>query len=234
MSAIVKREFNAYFRSPLGYVFLAVYLFFSGTYFVQVLNSGMAANFPYVYYGMFSIILLLLPLLTMRLVSEDKKLKTDQLLLTSPISVPSLILGKFIAAASIYGICVAFTVIYALIFSIYTDPGWALVACNLVGALLFGSAFIAIGIFISALTESMVIAALGTFVVSAAFILLDILPSASSGKFVDFLVKWLSFDSRYTPFTKGLMDFGSIVFFVSIIAVFLFLSIRVMESKRWR
>ena len=102
MAAIIKREFNAYFRSPLGYVFIAVYLFFSGTYFTQVLTSGMASLFPQIYYGMFSIILLLLPLLTMRLMSEDKKLKTDQLLLTSPVSVPGLVLGKFIAALSVY------------------------------------------------------------------------------------------------------------------------------------
>ena len=234
MAAIIKREFNAYFRSPLGYVFIAVYLFFSGTYFNQVLTSGMASLFPQIYYGMFSIILLLLPLLTMRLMSEDKKLKTDQLLLTSPVSVPGLVLGKFIAALSVYAICVGFTLIYGVVFSRYTDPGWALIFGNVVGAILFGGAFIAIGIFISSLTESMVIAAMGTFVVSALFILLDILPANANSKVLDFIVKWGSFVERYTPFTQGLLDVSSIIFFLSVAAIFLFLSVRVIESKRWR
>ena len=146
MAAIIKREFNAYFRSPLGYVFIAVYLFFSATYFNEILTLGMASQFPQIYYGMFTIILLLLPLLTMRLMSEDKKLKTDQLLLTSPVSVPSLVLGKFFAATAVYSICVAFTIVYGIVFSFFTDPGWGMIIGNVVGAILFGAAFIAIGI----------------------------------------------------------------------------------------
>lgn len=234
MTAIIKREFNNYFRSPLGYIFIAVYLFFSGSYFNAVLQTGMASQFPQIYYGMLSIILILLPLLTMRLMSEDKKLKTEQLLLTSPISVSSLVLGKFIAAMCVYCCCVVFTLVYAVVLSFFAEPGWPLIFGNVLGAMLFGAAFIAIGIFISSLTESMAISAICTFLVSALFILMDILPQNTNSAVLAFIVKWFSFVERYTPFTQGILNFSSIVYFLSVAGVFLFLSVRVVESKRWK
>lgn len=234
MLSIIKREFNSYFRSPLGYIFIAAYLFFSGSYFNGVLQTGMSSQFPQIYYGMFSIILFLLPLLTMRLMSEDKKQKTDQLLLTAPISIPSLVIGKFLAALCVYCCCVAFTLVYAVVFSFFTDPGWTLIIGNVFGAIIFGGAFIAIGIFISSLTESMVISAICTFMVSALFLLMDIIPSNANSAILDFIIKWISFVERYTPFTEGILDFSSIIYFLSIIIVFLFFTVRAVESKRWK
>lgn len=234
MTAIIKKEFSTYFKSPLGYIFIAVYLFFSGYFFSSILQTGMSSYFPQVYYGMFDIIMLILPLLTMRLFSEDKKHKTDQALLTAPISISSLVFGKFLAAFLIYTMCLGVTFIYALVFSSYADLSWALVICNIIGSLLFAGAFIAIGVLISALTESLVIAAMGTFFVSAFFLLINVLiPSSGGNVITDFIVNWLSFNSRYTPFTQGILDFSSIVYFLSIIASFLFLTVRAIESKRW-
>jgi len=163
LSAIIRRELSAYFRSPIGYVFCAVYLFFSALFFRSVLVGGQSSLFPQIYNSMINIIMLILPILTMRLFSEERKQKTDQILLTSPVSIPALVAGKFTAAMTVYGGCVLFTLLYAVVFSFYTSPGWALVLGNIIGALLFGAAYIAVGMFISSLTESQVVAAICTF-----------------------------------------------------------------------
>lgn len=234
MSAIIKKEFSAYFKSPLGYVFIALYLFFSGLFFANILKMGYSSEFSRVYYSMFDIIMLILPLLTMRLFSEDRKLKTDQALLTAPISIFSLVFGKFIAAMLIYSICIGVTIIYALVFNAFTEISWALVLCNVIGSILFGGAFISIGVFISSLTESLVISAMGTFFVSALFLLMNvIIPTSGGNVFYDFLANWVSFNSRYTPFTKGILDFSSIIYFISIISAFLFFTVRAIERRRW-
>jgi len=133
MKAIIKRELSAYFRSPVGYVFCAVYLFFSALYFRAVLIDMKSAQFPEIYSGMLNINLLILPVLTMRLFSEERKQKTDQVLITSPVSIPALVMGKFLSALSIYAGCTLFTLVYAVVFSLFTSPGWALIIGNIVG-----------------------------------------------------------------------------------------------------
>lgn len=114
MLAILKRELSSYFTSPIGYVFLAVFYFFSGMFFYSVLYSN-STDISYVFSGMFTVLLFVVPLLTMRLMSEEKKQKTDQLLLTSPVSLTGLVLGKFLAAVCMYAIALAVTVVYSLI-----------------------------------------------------------------------------------------------------------------------
>ena len=233
MKAIIKRELSAYFRSPAGYVFCAVYLFFSALYFRAVLIDMQSAQFPEIYSGMLNINLLILPVLTMRLFSEERRLKTDQVLITSPVSVFSLVMGKFLAALCVYAGCTLFTLVYAAVFSLFTSPGWALIIGNIAGAILFGAAFIALGMFISSLTESQVVAAIGTFFISTIFILLDVLPVLITNKTALSVIKWISFVGRYTPFTEGLLDFSSVVFFLSATALFIFLTVRTIERRRW-
>lgn len=233
MLAIFKRELTAYLRSPIGYVFCAVYLFFSALYFRTVLVSGVSFYFPQIYYGMINIILLILPLLTMRMFSEERRQKTDQVLITSPVSVFSLVMGKFLAALTIYSFVLAFTVIYAIVFSFYADPAWGLVFGNMLGALLFGAAFITVGMFISSLTESQVVAAIMSFFIGTIFILLDVIPVLITNETVVELINWVSFVGRYTPFTEGLFDFSSIIFFLSITSMFFFFTMQSIERRRW-
>ena len=233
MLAIFKRELGAYLRSPVGYVFIAVYLFFSAIYFRTVLVSGQSSYFPEIYYGMLNIILLVLPILTMRMFSEERRQKTDQVLITSPVSIFSLVMGKFLAALSIYGFCVLFTLTYAVIFTIYADPGWALVFGNIFGAILFGAAFIAVGMFISSLTESQIVAAIISFFLGTTFILLDVIPVLITNETVLELIEWVSFVGRYTPFTEGLLDFSSVIFFLSVTALFFFFTMQSIEKRRW-
>lgn len=233
MKAIYKRELNACFRSPTGYVFCAIYLFFSGMYFISVLSTGQSSEFPQIYYSMLNIILLMLPLLTMRLFSEERKYKTDQVLLTSPINITPLVMGKFLSSLTVYVGCTIFTLIYAVVFCFFITPSWSLVAGNILGAILFGAAFIAVGMFISSMTESQFVAAMGSFSIATVFIILDVIPLITDNEFVVSMVNSISFVGRYTPFTNGILDISSIVFFLSITAVFIFLTVRVLEKRRW-
>lgn len=233
MTAVFKKELGTYFRSPMGYVFCAVYLFFSALYFEVILGYGVSAYFSELYSGMLSIVLLLLPVLTMRLFSEERHRKTDQVLLTSPVSIGSVVLGKFFAAFIVYAACVLFTLIYALVFALFATPPWALIFGNIIGSLFFGGALIALGMFISSMTESQVVAAIITFTLGAVFILLDVIPSVTNNKYIISFVSQISFVGRYTPFTLGLLDFSGLVFFLSICAAFIFLTARVIERRRW-
>ena len=233
MKAIYKRELSSCFRSPTGYVFCAIYLFFSAMYFNSVLSTGQSSEFPQIYYGMLNIVLLMLPLLTMRLFSEERKYKTDQVLLTSPINITPLVMGKFLSSLTVYVGCTLFTLIYAVVFCFFVTPSWSLIAGNILGAILFGAAFIAVGMFISSMTESQFVAAMGSFSIATVFIILDVIPLVTDNEFIVSLVNSISFVGRYTPFTNGILDISSIIFFLSITAVFVFLTVRVLEKRRW-
>ena len=175
----------------------------------------------------------MLPLLTRRLFSEERKYKTDQILLTAPINITPLVLGKFFSALTIYTGCTLFTLIYAIVFSFFTQPSWALITGNIFGAILFGAAFIGIGMFISSMTESQFVAGMGSFSIATIFIILDVIPLVTSNEFIVSLVGNISFVGRYKPFTKGILDMSSILFFASIAASFIFLTVRVLEKRRW-
>lgn len=232
MFAVLKRELSAYFSSPIGYIYLAVFYVFSGYFFFGVLYSN-TTSLSNVFNGMFTIIMLLIPILTMRLMSEDLKNKTDQALLTAPISLLSLVLGKFLSALIVYCLGVAITLVYAIIIATFAPPDWTVVFGNVLGMLLLGAALIAIGMFISALTENQVIAAVGGFAVGFSLILVNSLASLISTEWLKKFVSGLSFMERYDEFTNGILDISNIFFFISICAVFVFFTVRVFEKRRW-
>ena len=174
MSAIFKREFKTFFTSPIGYFVLAVLFGFSGFYFFATNMYAGSADLSGVFGGLFTIVLLLvLPVLTMRLLSDDKRQRTDQALLTAPVSLTGIALGKFLAALLLFAIGISITLVFAVIIAFQVTPDWLVIVGNYVGLLLLGGMVIAIGLFISSLTESQFIAALGTFVVSFAMIMVD-------------------------------------------------------------
>jgi ABC-2 type transport system permease protein len=232
MFAVLKRELSAYFSSPIGYIYLAVFYVFSGYFFFGVLYSN-TTSLSNVFNGMFTIIMLLIPILTMRLMSEDLKNKTDQALLTAPISLVSLVLGKFLSALIVYCLGVAITLVYGVVIAAFAPPDWTVVFGNVLGMLLLGSALIAIGMFISALTENQVIAAVGGFAVGFSLILVNSLSSLISIDWMKKFVSGLSFMERYDEFTNGILDISNIFFFISVCAVFVFFTVRVIEKRRW-
>lgn len=232
MFAVLKRELSAYFSSPIGYIYLAVFYVFSGYFFFGVLYSN-TTSLSNVFNGMFTIIMLLIPILTMRLMSEDLKNKTDQALLTAPISLVSLVLGKFLSALIVYCLGVAITLVYGVVIAAFAPPDWTVVFGNVLGMLLLGAALIAIGMFISALTENQVIAAVGGFAVGFSLILVNSLSSLISIDWMKKFVSGLSFMERYDEFTNGILDISNIFFFISVCAVFVFFTVRVIEKRRW-
>ena len=181
----------------------------------------------------FVVILFLIPIISMKTFSEEKKQKTDQALLTSPASLFEIVMGKFLGAFILYAICCMIFFVYALVIAFFTAPDWPVIICTTVGLLLVGGALIAIDVFISALTESQVIAAV---VGMAVGLLLYMMNSIISMVEVDWISKALEAISPlnyYTNFTYGMLDLSGIVFFLSVIALFIFFTIRVLDRKRW-
>ena len=235
MSAIFRRELKTYFTSPLGYIILAMVFGLSGYFFFQYTLYYGIADLSYVFASLQSFLMLLvLPVLTMRLMSDDKRQKTDQVLLTSPVSLTGIVLGKFFAALLLFGISISIMLVFAIIIATKVTPDWLVVFGNYVGLLLLGSLIIAVGLFISSLTESQFVAALGTFLASFALLMFDSFAlMLSDSKFMSVIADFASVSQRYATFTKGLMQYDDIVFFVSFTALFLFLAVRVLDKRRW-
>lgn len=233
MGAVIKRELKAYFTSILGYIVLMILFGFTGLYLNANIFSSGYADLYYVFSPMVTIIFFVVPILTMRLLSEEKRQKTDQLLLTAPVNVSSIVFGKYIAAVLFFSMFLLLTLVYNIVLMAFAMPSWSQFIGNVIGMLLFASSLIAIGLFISALTESQVVAAVGSFAVSMILMLLDTVGSTVNAEWFTAFVEWVSFSGRYETFTKGIIDLSNVVFFLSVIAIFLFLSIRVLDRKRW-
>ena len=234
MGAIFKREFRSFFTSPVGYVVLAVIACASGYFFFAFNIYSGSSDLSYVYGNLFTIVMLVLPILTMRLFSDEKRQKTDQALLTAPVSLTGIVMGKFLAALLLYALGIAITFVFAVIIAFQVTPDWMVVIGNYLGLLMMGGAVIAIGLLISSLTESMFISALGTFGVSFVLVMMDSLSTIfSDNTVVKTIIDFLSISSRYNHFTLGLINYNDVVFFLSIQALFLFLTVRVLDRKRW-
>lgn len=233
MTAILRRELGAYFRSPIGYIYLAIFYIFAGFFFtISCLLPGFS-SIAYTFSSMVTVNLFLIPILTMRLFSEEKKNKTDQALLTAPVSITSIVLGKFLAALLLFVIGLAITLVFALIIASFTSPGWAFVFSNFFAMLLQGGALIAIGMLISCLTENQVIAAIGAFAAGLSLLLLDALTTMTQVDILRKILTALSFYTRYNVFTAGMLHLANLVYFLSVIFIFCFLTVRVLEKRRW-
>ncbi len=233
MSAILKRELRAYFVSPLGYIFIGAIYLLTGFYFYTsnvYLNS---TNTTTLFSNLFSVVLFLVPILTMRLLSEERRSKTEQTLLTSPVSRFSIVFAKYLAALSVYVAAISATLVMAVIIEIYSVAEWPVVFGNFIGLLLLGAALIAICLFVSALTESQVIAAVGGFAISMFLILVDALYYVVSNRALRMFFSYFSFNDRYKGFTIGLLDLSNVCFFLSIAALFVCLTTVVLERRRW-
>ncbi len=233
MSAIIKRELSSYFNSAIGYIVLAVFYFFSGLFFYMYCLLSNTTSMSYVFLSMLMIVMLVIPIITMKSFSEERKQKTDQALLTAPISLTEMVLGKFFGAFLLYCLCNAIYVLYAVILSFYATPDWAVFLTTILGMLLMGGALIAIDLFISALTESQVIAAVVSIGIGLLIYMLDSLSNVFNADWMTNFLRNISFDAHFTNFINGIINLSSVVFFLSVIAVFLFLCVRVFEKRRW-
>lgn len=233
MKAVFKREFLAYFRAPLGYVVIAAMVFITNYYFFMYNLYGATTDFSTLYASLFPMVLVLVPILTMRLLSEDKRSKTDQMLLTAPVRCGSIVMGKYFAALFVYLISISFTLIDAIITSFFAFVEWPVVIGHFLGLFLLGAALIAVCMFLSGLTESQVIAAVLGYVASLFLMLVDALSYVVSNALLQQVFKFMSFNNRYEPFTYAVVDFSNVLFFVSFAVLFVFYSAAFMEKRRW-
>ncbi len=235
MIAVFKREFKTYFTSPVGYCVIALMFALTGLFFYQYNVTYQTPDLTYVFQSLQTYVLLLvLPVLTMRLMSDDKRQKTDQLLFTSPVGLTGIVLGKFLAAVLLFAISCSLTLLCAVIVALQTTPDWLVIVGNYLGLLLLGGMVIAIGLLISCLTESQFISALGTFIASLLLLMIDNLTTWFPGvTWISNLTSFLSVSQRFSNFAVGAIQYHDIVFFLSMQALFLFLTVRLLDRKRW-
>jgi len=286
MLAVIKKELQAYFSSLTGYIFLGLFLFLSGIFFTLTNLRAASPDYNGVFSNITFIFLLVVPILTMRLMAEEARNKTDQLLLTSPLTLTSIVVGKYLAAISVFLITLAITFLYPIILSTMGEISVAEIIGGYIGFFLLGSSMIVIGLFISSLTENQVISAVVTFSALLFLWILDWiiqgLPSdQSSGVifavilslaaaalvyfttrnlyvgagillagliitgvvyfvdaslyagFVGRFVEWFSLLARYQDFSMGILALSPVVYYITFICAFLFLTVRMLEKKRW-
>lgn len=233
MTAILGRELSAYFKSPIGYVFIAISFLFSGFFFWLFTLSSGSTDTSSVFLAMFYVFMIFVPVLTMRLMADENKQKTDQLLLTAPLGLMRLVTGKFLSAYIIFLLGDVIMLIYGVVLSCFAAVNWALILGNFVALALIGGVFVSVGVFVSSLTESQMVAAVGSIAANVALALINVIASVIPVKFISDIIESISIFDRYLEFTTGIFSLGNVIFFISVIVIFLFLTVRVLEKRRW-
>ncbi len=233
MLAVFKKEFRTYFMSPIGYIFVGAILFISSIFFVQGVVNTQRADIGVVFSNINAIYLFLAALLTMRLFAEEKNKRTDQLLLSAPVRITEIVLGKYLAAMSVLGVSLVFTLAFPVIMCTYAKPAVSEIIGSYIGFVLLWGSFISIGVFISSLTESQVIAGVLTF---ASLLIISYIPELMLNINIEIFNKILgvvSLYDRYSEFMNGILNVESIIYYLSFIFVFLFLTVRIIDKRRY-
>lgn len=286
MLAIYKRELQSYFNSVIGYLVMAAMLLFIGIYYIFINLTYGYSSFALTLNSVNFIFVIVIPILTMRSMAEDRKNKTDQLLLTSPVSVPGIVTGKYLSMISVFGLVCLISCIFPIILKSMGSTKMLVSFSMLLAFFLFGCAAISIGLFISSLTENQILACVGTVGVMLILELMNsissLIPDTASGSYVGliflvlilayivmcmtgnwmiagagaligcgvltvlFFIKsslfsgllpgflnYLSLSSHLDSFSNEIFDISAIVFYISVIAVFLFLTVQTVEKRRW-
>ena len=233
MKTVFKREFLSFFRTPIGYVFIGVFTALSGVIF-YLYNIVELSGELLIFLSQLTLLLMLLsPLLTMRLLSEETRKQSEKLLLSSPVPLPSIILGKFLAAAAVMLIAIALTNVCTVIMMIY---GTVFVGEWFVGYLGFtlqAMSFLAIDMFLTCFTVSQASAALLAFAGNLVLWMIDLIADAVPVTAVANILQFLSLYDRYEPFILGQLSFASISFFVAFIALFVIATMRLLDARRF-
>jgi gliding motility-associated transport system permease protein len=248
--AIANKELRAYFASPIAYVVIGFFAFVFGWMYASILGwfvaQGMQAGFggpqslninqqlirPLIL-NMTVVFLFMLPLVTMRTYSEEKRAGTIELLLTSPVTDLEIILGKFLGALALYAVMLAVTFVHFGLLFLFGRPEWKPLATAYLGLLLFGGCFISIGLFISSLTKNQIVAGAATFAVFLVLWVIDWI-GQTLGPNAEAVLKYLSMTGHLDDFVKGVVDTKHLVYYVSFIVFGLFLTVRSVDTERWR
>ncbi len=233
MKAIYFKELKGYFMSPLGYVFMGVFIFMNALFFVNTQIAYGVADVKALFSNVNVYFLFLVAILTMRLLSEERNKKTDQLLITAPIEIWEIVSGKFLAAFSVFLISLVVSLIFPITLFIFGNPPLAQCIGGYIGLILLWGALISVGVFISALTENQMISAVFTFAILLVIYYIDAIAGSVSNEFLSSIIGSLSLFGRYSTFASGLINFADIIYFLSFIFVILFVTVRVIEKRRY-
>ena len=250
--AVTHKELKAYFSSPIAYIVIGFSallfgIFFASNlaYFQQLsLQAGLGMGAPDtinvnqmiiapLYMNVSVILLFILPLVTMRTYSEEKRSGTMELLLTAPLTDVQIVLGKFLAAMVLYTAMVSVTLLYFGFLFIFGNPDWRPVVTGFIGMLLMGGAFLSLGLFVSSLTSNQIVAGVGAFALVLVLWIINWLGSTTSSG-TQTILNYLSITEHLDDFTKGILDTKHFVYYLSFIAFGLFLTVRSMDTERWR
>jgi ABC-2 type transport system permease protein len=247
--AIADKELRSYFASPIAYILIGFFLLPFGVFFYLYLTAfvkqslqqaqfGGAMNINqqvirYVLQNASVIILFIMPMITMRTYSEEKRSGTIELLLTSPVTDVEIILGKFFGALGLYAAMLSVTLIYIGILFVYGNPEWRPVVAAYLGLLLMGGTFVSLGLLISSTTSNQIVAGVVTFVV---FLLLWIIGwfADTAGPTIGPITSWLSITEHFDDFSKGIIDTKHVLYYLSLITFGLFLTAKSVDTERWR
>ena len=234
MKAIWKRELRGYFHTPVGYVFLCVFLLSASVIFYLTLLRPGSADMPAFISFLSLLWMLLSPILTMRLLAEERQKKTDQLLLTSPASLSGIVLGKYLAAVAVLLLATVLTLLYALVVALYGRIYPGELAVNLLGFILLGCAFTALDLFISSCAATPVTAAVMAFGANFFLWILDLVEQAVPVEWISDVLRFFSLYQRNEPLIAGQLSFATVLFDLSFIAVFLALTVFRLDAHRVR
>jgi len=232
--AIARRELASYFYSPIAYVALVLFLLASAAAFWDDFQPGQPAEMRHIFQWMVWLLVFTVPILSMGLLSLEKATGTIESLMTAPVEESEVVVGKFLGSLAFFLVLILPTLLYAALLSFYGQTDKGAIACGYLGILLVGALFIAIGLFCSSLTRSQVVAAVTS---AAVLFIITIVPwwIATKATLSDFwrITTEQCVFNRYEDFSKGVIDTGNLVFFVAWTVVFLFLAVKVLETRRW-
>ncbi|HUF47804.1 MAG TPA: ABC transporter permease subunit [Vicinamibacterales bacterium] len=251
ITAIAGKELRGYFASPTAWVMMGLFAFLFGWFFAAYLqyfvNSSMQSQFggapPSMNVNQHMIrpllqnasviVLFILPMVTMRTYSEEKRSGTIELLLTSPLTDVEIVLGKFLGAVGLYAALLGVTMAYMVFLFVYGDPEWPALLSGYLGLLLLGSCFISLGLFVSSTTKNQMVAGAATFVLALVLWIIDWM-AEGAGPTMGELLRYLSITGHFDDFGKGVIDTRHVVYYLSLISFGLFLTVKSVDTERWR
>ena len=247
--AIADKELRSYFASPIAYVIIGLFALLFGWFFFvylsvfvqqssQMMMGGGAANINErmirgVFLNSAVIVLFVMPMITMRTYSEEKRSGTIELLLTSPVTDFQIIMGKFLGALGLYAAMLLVTMLYMAILFVYSTPEWKPILSGYLGLLLMGGCFLSVGLFISSVTKNQIVAGFLTF---AVFLMLWVINwmAEQSGPTMSAVLKYLSITDHFDDFARGIVDTKHVIYYLTFITFGLFLTAKSVDMERWR
>lgn len=234
MRAIFKRDFNSYLNSPIGYSFVAIILAVMGIWFILYNCIGKSGSLNLMFDSSVIVFVFVVPLLSVKMLTEDRKTKTDQILLTSPVTVTEIVLGKYFAALSVYGVALLSSLIYVVVIALFGNPAWGEIITVYLGFLLLGSAFISVGLYISSLTDNQFLGVLYSFAILLIMFLLPMITQYIENPVLAGILDWFALSKRFDGFVYGILGLDAVIYYICVCACFIVLTIFSVERRRWR